>query len=723
MTSYSYAETPASFGVRDVVGLVLRRWWIVAIIFLLALALSYVGYKRTAKSYTATALLLVTTPPDTGAYNEASAASQPATELSMLQTDTMAVKTIDYLKDQSLQSGTPNGYSSLGIDDVTGMTTVTNPKDTNLIQISVENKDPKLTADLANATCKAFIQWNTSILNHALNQQVFQEENQLKLAHKKEVQAASRLEAFKLSHHMASLDSEQSLLLTQYEGDVAQLNNLTVQIANQQSQVNSLQQQLKQDNSSVLKTKSFRDISASDTLYAELQAAEQQYQQDLLKYKPDFQLMLNEKSRINELRKEYQAASTTAINDPIPTASEQNSLQQSYTDAAQRLVGLQKQYAVVAQQRDAYAVQKNALPPIQMEYGQLKNDSELAENVYQRTQSQLTNTQVNMPNVHPNVEVAQVADIPTSPSYPIKKTYLLFGGGIGLVLGIATVVLLEQTDQRLRTTGKAREVLPGAVIGALPKVSENHIRQLLQGGSTGRTAESYSLARANLSLALRNMGQGCQVVLVTSALAGEGKSVTAAALARSSARAGKRVVLVEADMRRPSMNNMFRTSEPTGLADVLEGAMSLDDALVGSDQDNLTLLYSGTPTMNPSDLIARPEMAEVLEILRREADIVFVDSPPCSLVADALVLAPMADCILQVVSLDMADQPSTLETTAALKAAEPRTMVYFVNRSTDEPNQAYSTYYTKQAPKATEAVNRDLKVLQAGKDEDTKSDN
>ncbi|MGI4787871.1 MAG: FHA domain-containing protein, partial [Janthinobacterium lividum] len=181
-----------------------------------------------------------------------------------------------------------------------------------------------------------------------------------------------------------------------------------------------------------------------------------------------------------------------------------------------------------------------------------------------------------------------------------------------------------------------------------------------------------------------------------SALPGEGKSLTATELAHSFARAGRRVVLVNADMRRPSsLMQTTKTSEP-GLAEVLSGDIRVEDALMPTETPNLSMLHGGNATQNPIDLISQPLMAGTMQSLREAADVVIVDSPPAGVVADALLIAPHVDCVLYVVGVGIVNSESMRNTAGALAAAAPKMLAYFVNRvphlGGEPANYSYAGY-------------------------------
>ncbi len=713
MSSYPSIEPSSTIGTRDVMRLVLRRGWVVIVIMVITIAIALVVTKKTQKLWTATAML-VTSNTSNNTTGTTASESQPTTQMQMLQSQYMAQRTIDWLRNQANVTGQPFEFANLTPQQLLDAMTVDNPQESNLIKVKVDWTSPTGAQQLANGVCGAFMSWNKEIVHDNLNQNAHDLKQRLAAVHLELLAANLAVENFKESHNMAAVKAMSEAQVGQFETATSNVMQLKAQVAAQQAQVTSLENQVKAADKSILTTKSVRDDQVIAALQAQYESELETYNQDRLKLLPNYPGMPQRKQHLEQLKAKIAGMLTATIAGNRPTLSQQSSLADNLLTAQNTLISTQTQLASATTDMDRLNLALKGLPAIERQYEQLVANAEGKQKFYDSLQQQVMATNLATIGARLNTEIAQKAAVPDAPSHPNLYTNLAFGGVIGLILGLATVVLLEQTDQRLRNTSHARGLLPGAVIGALPRVNPQQIRGILEGSGTGRVAESYSLARANLALALRNLGQGSHIVMVTSALPGEGKSVTAAALAKSSSRAGKRVILIEADMRRPSLNSMFGTDERAGLAEVLGGTMSLDDVLVSADQDNLTLLYSGTPTINPSDLIARPAMVTILEALRAEADIIFIDTPPCSLVADALVLAPLVDCILQVVSLDMADQPTTLETTAALRAADPAKMVYFINRAPDEPNKSYTTYYGGHGTNGSYAgQNLKLKALSA----------
>ncbi len=167
--------------------------------------------------------------------------------------------------------------------------------------------------------------------------------------------------------------------------------------------------------------------------------------------------------------------------------------------------------------------------------------------------------------------------------------------------------------------------------------------------------EAYKTLRTNTTFALAGE-DGCKVILVTSSLQGEGKSITALNLAISFAEAENRVLLIDCDLRRPKLARLLRKSAPAGLSNVLLNPKLLPEALMFSGIERLDLILSGDIPPNPSELLGSARMTELLRRLREHYDYILLDTPPVNLVTDAVVLARRSDGVLFVVRANKSER-------------------------------------------------------------------
>ena len=200
-------------------------------------------------------------------------------------------------------------------------------------------------------------------------------------------------------------------------------------------------------------------------------------------------------------------------------------------------------------------------------------------------------------------------------------------------------------------------------------------------------AEQYRLLRTRVRRA--ENGRTVRAILVTSPTKGDGKSLTAANLALAmSQESHQRVLLVDADFRRPSIGRLFGLSESPGLADVLLGAVDLDDALKNLSEQRLTVLPAGTVPAHPAELLGSTAMRRVLDALRGRYDRILIDMPPVA-VADVHVMAPMADGLLMIVRAGVTGKP---DIERALAGLDPGKVLGLVLNDAGESRQARGKY-------------------------------
>lgn len=187
-------------------------------------------------------------------------------------------------------------------------------------------------------------------------------------------------------------------------------------------------------------------------------------------------------------------------------------------------------------------------------------------------------------------------------------------------------------------------------------------------GSNFRVAEAYRTIRTNLLFTLANADSN--IVVVSSAEPSAGKSTLVANLAIVMAQTGARVVLVDADMRKPVLHRSFRVSKTNGLSKVLGGLLTLDEAICPSVAQNLDLIPAGSIPPNPSELLGTERMKKTLATLSEQYDYVFIDTPPIGVVTDAMVLSPAAAGIVLVARQKHTNYDDLQDTVEAVKQAD-----------------------------------------------------
>ncbi len=255
-----------------------------------------------------------------------------------------------------------------------------------------------------------------------------------------------------------------------------------------------------------------------------------------------------------------------------------------------------------------------------------------------------------------NVRIMDYARTPTSPIKPNKKQNAALGLLVGIFLGGGLAFLLEYMDTSIRTIEDIEKYLSWRVLGIVPqfaeiekKASGSEIQPVVTKFSKSASAEAYRTLRTNIQLA--NMDNPPKSLVITSTAPLEGKSTTALNLAVALAQKESKVLLIDADLRKPVIHKLLHLDNSTGLVDaILNGGHPGAFVKQSKDIDNLWVLTSGSVPSNPSELLGSSRMKALMEQVTKEYGYVVFDTPPLASVSDGAILASQADGILMVVS-------------------------------------------------------------------------
>jgi succinoglycan biosynthesis transport protein ExoP len=342
----------------------------------------------------------------------------------------------------------------------------------------------------------------------------------------------------------------------------------------------------------------------------------------------------------------------------VETKKVASKIKGQYTAAVQRETMLHD--ALEKQKQEANKLNESAI-----EYSLLKRDLDTNRQLYEGLLEKLKEAGVSAGLRSNNFRIIDVARVPTGPVEPNIPRNLSFAFTLGLTSGVGLAFLLEGLDNTVRTTEQAQMISGLPPLGMIPlgsrtaregpnskrlvvATSKEAVELITQVRPQSQMAESYRALRT--SLLLSNLGAPPKVIMVTSALPQEGKTTTSINCAVVLAQKGIRVLLIDADLRRPSIHKTLGMGPRSGLSNVLTGSATLDQAITRSTiLPNLNILPAGTPPPNPAELLASTNMRDVLEELRGQYDHIVVDTPPTLSVTDAVVLSPRADAIVLVI--------------------------------------------------------------------------
>ena len=289
-----------------------------------------------------------------------------------------------------------------------------------------------------------------------------------------------------------------------------------------------------------------------------------------------------------------------------------------------------------------------------------------------------------------NIAVIDDADVPPGPSSPNLFKNLAIALMLGLGVAGGVVLLREQFDDAIRVPEDVETKLHLPLLGVVPR-SEDELDAALADPKSIVTEAYNSLGGSLLYATTEGLPE---VLLVTSSQPAEGKSTTSIAIASSFARIGKRAVLIDMDLRRPSIHHRFGFTNDRGMSDLLTSHDPVESALRDSGQPNLRLISSGPVPPSPTELIASPRMRALIEDLSAKFDVVVIDSSPILGLADAPLLSALVDGVLLVVEAERSRRGTLKSSLRRLRSMRPVILGAVLTKFDPRKNQSrYSEYY------------------------------
>ncbi|TAH53240.1 MAG: polysaccharide biosynthesis tyrosine autokinase [Chloroflexota bacterium] len=294
------------------------------------------------------------------------------------------------------------------------------------------------------------------------------------------------------------------------------------------------------------------------------------------------------------------------------------------------------------------------------------------------------------------------APLPAAPVSPNILQNVLLAAAVGLVLAVGVVLLLEYLDDTIKSSEDVERVLQQTTLASVARISPirkpgDNLITLLHPRSP--IAEEYRSLRTNLRYSgIENPGGA---LLVTSANPSEGKTTTAANLAVAMAQSGKRVILLDADLRRPGIHPLFGLSNQMGLMTLFwEETPRVEEVMQTTDVPGLRVIAAGEPPPNPAEILDSKRMTEILVELRSQADMVVVDSPPLLVVADANILASRCSGAIIVMDSGRTRTDAARKVVETLTRSKVKILGIVLNRVSGRRGGYYNNYYYYASPKS-----------------------
>jgi capsular exopolysaccharide synthesis family protein len=561
------------------------------------------------------------------------------------------------------------------VADIVDGRSISPVSNTRLVSIGFRSTDPVAAAQVANAVARAYVKWNTefksSTTGEASDWLKRQVEEQRKLVHASE----AALQSYKKDHDAEALGERQNVVVQKLADVQAAVTRGRAETIEKQTQYEQLSAMV--SNHDALDT--LPAIASNPYIHAikdELAGLQQQLAQaseQLGDRHPDIiRLRAAVDAADRKLRTEISKLSASIRNEYMAARARESALNAAF-----------ERQKVEVQQLNAKAVEYTALDRA------ATANRLLLDNLEQRSK-QITLAR-DLPSA--SASLLDPAEVPDAPVLPRERRNLVMALSGSSALALALVFLLELMNSRVTSPEDVRRHLGIPVLGVAPQVKHQngHRPLLLNNGAPPEFAELLHGMRTNL-VAAPELSSG-RTLLVTSSEAGEGKTVIAANLAVSLARLNQRVLLIDADLRRPRLHEMFGEDNGPGLTDVLLGKATAA-AFRKTKVARLWLMPSGRAASNPADLLGSESFVKLIDSLRKQVDWVVLDSPPVLAVADPCVISRVASGVLFVLGSGHTSREVAVAAVQRLEAVGANVVGAMLNRAAlDRHTDSYLPYY------------------------------
>jgi capsular exopolysaccharide synthesis family protein len=601
---------------------------------------------------------------------------------------------------------------------------------TDVLQLSYESTDPEEAAAVVNKIMSLYIENNVTT-NRA--EAVAAGEFIAKQLPRTEAtvrQAEVALRQFKEQNQVVALDEEAKsavAVIKQLDGEIT---DAQAGLADANARSAMLQKQVGMNSREAIATSSLNESEGVQKVLAEFQQIEAELavqQTRFVDTHPTIQALKDRrealKALLQERVKQSLGTETQVSNGSLQMGEIKQKLTEDFVKSEVERLGIANRLASLSNAQAAYKQRVNILPRLEQQQRELERRLEAAQSTYEILLKKLQEVRVAENQNMGNARIIEFALVPGNASNREKLLILAFGNLAGILLAIATIFILEVSDTSIKTLKQARELFGYTLLGSIPyfgkKVSHRRKNQELSipelpvvNIPRSPISEAYRMLQANLKFL--SSDKALKVIVVTSSVPKEGKSTVSANLAAAMAQLGRRVLLVDADMRHPLQHHIWELTNAAGLSDVIVGQAEFEST-VKEVMPKLDVLSAGVIPPNPMALLDSKRMASLIDYFAEHYDFVIIDAPPLVLAADAVTLGKITDGVLLVTRPGVVDSTSAAAAKESLERSGQNVLGLVVNGVILENESDSYFYYAKGYSSEENFTSREKARYKTGK--------
>ena len=721
VTKSALTDPPAEFAWSRLVRALLQRRKLLLITFLTAFGLILAYTFLVPLQYTTHVKLIAGSGNNGGAQSDAEAAQGGASTVPLLNALLAAtgLQTADtyaelfqeepvadrVISDLHLNMSAGEFLSHIKVKPITN---------TSLLDLSVSWPDRAMSAVIANAFANAFIDRERQLIAGQADKAITVLNKQIPDATKQAAAAQSRLSTFQARTNLADVQTQTQTTIAEATALDSKIAAAQVDREQAAASLSNVSAQLGHVGATVGGGSSVSPNPVIAALKGQLAQANVQLQVAEQQYTDEHPSVIALKRQVAELTHEISVTPATVV------ASANTMPNPVYQQLSQQAATLQSQVAsdgaALAQlhtERTRMIPQINALPAEAAQFLELQRQAKLSQDVLTALQQKLNNAAISKATALGDVTITEPAYEGSASVTPSRFLNVIVGFIVSLALAIIIALIVHVFDRRIRSTQQIEEDLDLPVLAAIPHLAAlqsnlpstaSPVVALPNGGPPPPPDDDDAWLRAHavesfleLATSIRyssSADRRMRCITITSAAQGDGKSTVALNTAMTMAHVEPRVLLIDADLRRPTLHSKMNRELGRGLSDVLVGRVRLDQAILPTEHEGLDLMTSGTRTPNSVKLLQSKRLDETIEELLEKYQMIIIDAPAVAPVVDAAILASKSDGTVMVVSIDNSDSAQVRSAVQKLQSFGAGTLLGTVaNRARVNKRLMYDDYF------------------------------
>jgi polysaccharide biosynthesis transport protein len=631
------------FDLMRYIGIVLRRKNIIIAAVLVASVFSIMSYVKAVKYFTAHTRMLFTMGGDKDIMGNTSDMNmywdsreeRLNTHLELLKSQIVLKRVAENLQN-AVSPGEISGALIINCGGKEG-------ERTDIIDVAYSHSNAETARDVANELCKCYMQYIKEVNVQDVTRLIDKLDEEIEKVDKDLSQKENTLRVFKENNRTVELSSETNMTISKLSQMELAMQQTELDMLESREKFTGLKKEIDQQQVDVIQSMTYQNPYQSKLAELELQQSSLSAE-----YSPEHFKVRMVRAEIDKIKNAMksdiskEAASQTFVKNPI-----RESLLQSLVNVTIEKSALEAKRAAQEQLIKQLDVDLSKLPSVELQYAQLTRETESLLQVLKLLKNRFEEAKIKRDSQESDLKILEWAQTPSAAISNVKSSKILLGMFIGLVIGIALALLLEYLDQSIKEPPDVEKTLELPLLGIVPTIeTEKAIIEVAK--DHGKTIlEPFRALRANLKhIAL---SRHIKTIIISSAVKGEGKTTLAANIAITFAMDGKKVILVDGDMRRAQIHGLFHIPKKDGLCDYLYGASEVRDILKPTVHQNLFVITTGEHPQNPAELLGSFRFDQLIKELRSLADFIIFDSPALLPVSDGITMAPKMDACIMVV--------------------------------------------------------------------------